>query len=347
MSDELKKLYDQMQEMLQDLSPEELQEQLDQMDVGQEALEKELDRALEQFKQLEWEVKMEDAISELKELAEKQKDLASETKSSETPSEELQKKQEELNKEFEEVTKELEELRKMNDDLKNPNSMMDSKSEEESIKKSQQESSDELEKDKKKKAAEKQEKAAEEMDKMAQQMESMMSQEEEEELEEDMDALRALLENIISLSFEEEALMNEINHTDALDPRYIELGQAQRNLKDDAKMVEDSLYALSLRVVQIASAVNREIGLVNHHMEKALGGFGDRETASIATNQQYVMTSFNNLALLLDEALKQMQNQKSVKTQELATAISQGVQARSRLQKLGTSKNARGFRQAT
>ena len=57
MSDELKKLYDQMQEMLQDLSPEELQEQLDQMDVGQEALEKELDRALEQFKQLEWEVK--------------------------------------------------------------------------------------------------------------------------------------------------------------------------------------------------------------------------------------------------------------------------------------------------
>lgn len=313
MSDELKKLYDQMQEMLQDLSPEELQEQLDQMDVGQEALEKELDRALEQFKQLEWEVKMEDAISELKELAEKQKDLASETKSSETPSEELQKKQEELNKEFEEVTKELEELRKMNDDLKNPNSMMDSKSEEESIKKSQQESSDDLEKDKKKKAAEKQEKAAEEMDKMAQQMESMMSQEEEEELEEDMDALRALLENIISLSFEEEALMNEINHTDALDPRYIELGQAQRNLKDDAKMVEDSLYALSLRVVQIASAVNREIGLVNHHMEKALGGFGDRETASIATNQQYVMTSFNNLALLLDEALKQMQNQKECK----------------------------------
>ena len=190
--------------------------------------------------------------------------------------------------------------------------MMDLKSEEESIKKSQQESSDDLEKDKKKKAAEKQEKAAEEMDKMAQQMESMMSQEEEEELEEDMDALRALLENIISLSFEEEALMNEINHTDVLDPRYIELGQAQRNLKDDAKMVEDSLYALSLRVVQIASAVNREIGLVNHHMEKALGGFR-QETASIATNQQYIMTSFNNLALLLDEALKQMQNQKECK----------------------------------
>ena len=41
MSDELKAIRPDAG-MLQDLSPEELQEQLDQMDVGQEALEKEL-----------------------------------------------------------------------------------------------------------------------------------------------------------------------------------------------------------------------------------------------------------------------------------------------------------------
>ena len=95
--------------------------------------------------------------------------------------------------------------------------------------------------------------------------------------------------------------MHEISQTDDQDPRYVELGQEQRKLKDDAALVEDSLYALSMRVREIASAVNREIGLVNHHMEKALGGFGNRETNAIAMNQQYVMTSFNNLALLLDE----------------------------------------------
>ena len=40
-------------------------------------------------------------------------------------------------------------------------------------------------------------------------------------------------------------------------------------------MVEDSLFALSMRIPQLA-AVNREIGLVNRHMGKALDGFGDR-----------------------------------------------------------------------
>ena len=68
-----------------------------------------------------------------------------------------------------------------------------------------------------------------------------------------------------------------------------------------------------MRIPQLASAVNREIGLVNRHMGKAIDGFGDRLTADIAMNQQYVMTSFNNLALLLDEALQQMQQQQAQK----------------------------------
>ena len=70
--------------------------------------------------------------------------------------------------------------------------------------------------------------------------------------------------------------MAELKLTDEQDPRYVNHGQAQRKLKDDAVMVEDSLFALSMRIPQLASAVNREIGLVNRHMGKALDGFGDR-----------------------------------------------------------------------
>ena len=151
------------------------------------------------------------------------------------------------------------------------------------------------------------------MEQLAQQMEAMQQQSESESASEDMDALRALLENILTLSFEEELLMSELKATNEQDPRYVGHGQNQRKLKDDAVMVEDSLFALSMRIPQLASAVNREIGLVNRHMGKALEGFGDRLTADIAMNQQYVMTSFNNLALLLDEALQQMQQQQAQK----------------------------------
>ncbi|MGY8916687.1 MAG: hypothetical protein ACKVJ6_00315 [Flavobacteriales bacterium] len=308
MSDELKELYEKMQELMEDMDPDEMQKQLEKMDVSQDAMEKELDRALEQFKQLEWEVKMEEVVDEIKELAKKQEELSEKTEKEELSSEDLKKEQDKLNEEFEEVKKKINELEKDNSELENSNPMLNSEEQEESISEDQKESSEDLEKGKEKKAAEKQKSAADKMKELAQKMESMQMQSEEESEEEDMEALRALLENIITLSFDGEQLMSDLRTTESQDPRYVTHGQTQRKLKDESKMVADSLFALSLRVRQLASAVNREIGLVNHHMDKALDGFTDRKTSHIVTNQQYVMTSFNNLALLLDEALKQMQN---------------------------------------
>ena len=310
MSDELKELYEEMQRLMEQMDPEsmeQIQEQLENMQVDQESLEKELDRALEQFKQLEYEVKMEEAIDDLKELAEKQADLAEKTRNEEGSNDSLQAEQDSLNKAFEEIQKELDDLEKSNEELENPNTTMDREEERESIQEKMNDSSDQLEQSKNKKASQNQQSAAEEMQQMAQQLESLMQQSSEEALEMDMDALRELLENIIQLSFEEEGLMADLRNTSKNDPAYVVHGQTQRRLKDDARMVEDSLFELSMRIPQLAPAVNREVGLVNHHMALALGSFGDRETDIITTNQQYVMTSFNNLALMLDDALQQMQ----------------------------------------
>lgn len=316
MSDELKAMYEEMQRLMDEMDPkalEQIQEQLEDMQVDQESLEKELDRALEQFKQLEYEVKMEEAIQDLKDLAEKQKELAEQTRNEESPSDSLKAEQDALNEEFDEIQERLDQLDKDNQELENPNATMDRDEERESIEQKMNESSDQLEQEKTKKASQKQQQAADEMQQMAEQMASMMQQQSEESLEIDMDALRALLENIIDLSFDEEGLMEDLRTTSDNDPAYVLHGQTQRRLKDDARMVEDSLFELSLRIPQLAPAVNREIGLINHHMEQALGGFGDRETDLITTNQQYVMTSFNNLALMLDDALQQMQQEMAQK----------------------------------
>jgi hypothetical protein len=126
-----------------------------------------------------------------------------------------------------------------------------------------------------------------------------------------MEALRALLENIITLSFDQEDLMEVLRRTDKKDPRYVAHGQVQRKLKTDAKMVEDSLFALSKRITQLQAPVNREISLVNENMLDAIDHLGERQTDQVNMHQQYVMTSFNNLALLLDEALQQMQEESS------------------------------------
>jgi hypothetical protein len=309
MTPELQKMMEEMQRMMEELNKEEIQKELDKMDLSNEDLEKELDRALEQFKQLEFEQKMEKTIEKMEKLAEEQEKLANESEKKESNSDELKSKQDSLNKEFEELQKEMDELEKMNEELENPNGMPDTENQEQEIEQEQKKSSDELSKSKKSSASKSQKSAAKKMQDMADQMQMAMESQEQEQQEEDMESLRALLENIITLSFDQESLMNNFGKIDNKDPNYNKLGQTQRKLKDDAKMVEDSLFALSKRVPQVSAAVNREINLVNENMEKALASIPDRRTPEITSSQQYVMTSFNNLALMLDEALKQMQQQ--------------------------------------
>ncbi len=311
MTPEMEKMMEELQKLMEELDKEKIQEELDKMEMSAEDMEKELDRALEEFKQLEVEQKMEKAIEKLEKLAEKQEALSKESEKKDANSEELKKQQDELNKEFEELQKEKEELEKLNEELQDPNEIPDTKQQEEEIKKDQKESSDDLQKNKKSSASKSQKSAAQKMKDMANQMEMAMQGGAEEKQQEDMEALRALLENIITLSFDQESLMADFRSIDLKDPNYSKLGQTQRKLKDDAKMVEDSLFALSMRVPEISAAVNREINQVNENMERALKGVPDKKTAEITTSQQYVMTSFNNLALMLDEALKQMQNQAS------------------------------------
>jgi hypothetical protein len=311
MTPELQKMMEELQKMMDELNKEEIEEQLEKMDLSNEDMEKELDRALEQFKQLEWEQKMEEAMDELEKLAEQEEKLSEESEQKDSKPEEIKEKQDQLNEDFEKLQEELKEIEKLNQELENPNEMPKTGEKQEGIKQDMNKSSEELQKEQKSKASKSQKSAAQKMKEMKDQMASSMQSNQEEKQQEDMEALRALLENIITLSFDQELLMDDFKKVDTKDPKFNKYAQTQRKLKDDSKMVEDSLFALSKRVPQLSAAVNHEINLVNQNMDGALVEISERKLPQITTHQQYVMTSFNNLALMLDEALKQMQKQSS------------------------------------
>lgn len=309
MSPEMKEMYKKLEELMKKLDQDDIRKELEKLEMSNEDLEKNLDRTLELFKQMEFEQDFEKAMKDLEKLAEDQKELSKETKEGNKSKEELKEEQEKLNKKFEDVKKELDELEKQNEELESPNDLPKTDEKEKEISEEMEKSSEELENNKKKKASESQQNAGEKMEEMAEQMQAAMASQQAQQAQEDMDDLRALLENIIQLSFDQEEIMNTLQSLDRKDPKYVELGRKQKKLEDDSKMVEDSLFALSKRVAQIAPIVNKEIGKVNANIEKALAAIGERKTGEAATHQQYAMTSYNNLALLLDEALQQMQMQ--------------------------------------
>ncbi|MFH0894909.1 MAG: hypothetical protein V2A54_10785, partial [Bacteroidota bacterium] len=121
MNDELQKLMDELQKLMEKADKQKTQDMLEKMKMSNKDLEKELDRNLEIFKQLEFEQKLQDVIDKLRELSEKQENLSKETEKKNADQDALKKEQDALNKEFEKLSEEMKDLKEKNEQLENPN----------------------------------------------------------------------------------------------------------------------------------------------------------------------------------------------------------------------------------
>ena len=311
LDEETKKLYEELEKLLQEQRPNdaELQKLLSKLDNRERNLERELERALELFKQLQFEQKLDNVTNKLEELATEQQELSEKTAQKQEDNKQLQQEQENIKQEFEDLKKELEDLKQLNDKLQNPNQMNEEQmqQEQQQIEQDMQQGQQQLEKNQNKKASESQQKAGEKMKQMAQQMEQMQSSMSMSGMQQNLDNLRDILENLIKLSFDQEGLMKDFRGVNQTDPRFITLSQQQLSLRDNAKVIEDSLFALSKKVFQLESFVTREVAQMNQSMDNSMKELRDRNVGRATAQQQLAMTSMNNLALMLNDALKQMQ----------------------------------------
>jgi hypothetical protein len=308
MDDELKDLLEKLEKLMNKDSKEDIKENLENVEQSAEDMKKQLDRSLEMLKKLQLNEKIDDVEKELRELAKEQAVLKDEIEKNSVTKEEALKKQEEVNKKFEELKKKMDELDKLNDALAKPMELGNQDEKKEQITKDLKESSKEIGDGKGKKAGEKQKSAAEQMEEMAEELDKKQKEANKQEAEEDINTLRGILKNLVSLSFDQESVMNSFSKVSDTDPAYRKYGRKQRTIVDESKIIKDSLEALALRQPKIASFIDKELGDIKRNFAATIEDVDEHRKRDLAYHQQSSMTSFNNLALLLNEALESMQN---------------------------------------
>lgn len=317
MSEEMQQLMEQIEELMQQLEKDQALDMMEEMQMNDSEMEKELDRMLELFKQLELEQEMKEMLSELDQLSKEQEALQKETeKSTSDPQnaqdqEALKQQQEAINEQFEQLQEEMKDIQEKNNSLENPQKMEDYQKDMEDIKQDLELSKQELQKQQNDKAAKSQKNAAKAMKEMAESMQSNMQAGQMEQLQLDMASLRQLLENLVGLSFDQEDLITALDETNINTPAYTSLVQDQFKLKDDFRLVEDSLQALSKRVFQIESFVTGKVTDINRSLQQSIDELEERKKVQAGRLQQLTMTNINDLALMLSEVLNQMQQQMS------------------------------------
>jgi hypothetical protein len=321
MDDELKKLMDKLEKMLEELQKKEALDKMDDMKMSNEYLEKELDRMLELFKKMEFDQKLQETADKLEKLAERQEALAKEQEKNPDgkdakDAEKLKEQQEKLKEELKEAKKDVQDLKKLNEETKSEQDFKEIEKNLETAEKQMDDAQQNQEQKQNSKASQNQKGASNNMKNASKKMSEMKAKMEQEQNAEDMQAIRQLLENIVQLSFDEEKLMNNVKTTNINNPKYVDLMKEQQRVRENSKMVEDSLFALAKRQEQIKSFITKEITSVNKYLAKSIDDMEDRNIIKALTNQQFVMTGYNNLALMLSEALQQMQQQMSESQQQ-------------------------------
>lgn len=305
---ESKQLYEQLKQMLERKQDEKASDLMNKLSRKERNLERDLDRALKLFKQMQLEQKVNNIAENLEKQAENLEKQADENAKKNETSQDQQQQQEKSQEDFKNTQEQLKELEKEadKDELSKPESM---ENEQQEIQKDMDDATKNMKSNQGKQAASKQKKSAKSMRAMSKSLKESMQSAEMQEMEENIDDLRNILDNLITLSFGQERVMKDFRGMSLQDPRVAKLSQEQLKLQDDAKIIEDSLNALASRVVQIQSFVTRELTNMKSYMDESVQQLRERRLSMASSKQQFAMTSINNLALMLSDVLKNMQQQ--------------------------------------
>lgn len=327
---EVQKLMEELQEKMDQLNPEDFKEQLDQLQMNDERLKESLERTLELLKQLEVQQKVDEMRNKLQNLEAKQRVLQEKTDNAESAEEldQIAEQQESLNEQMESLQEDMQELSEMKSETQTPDQeqMEQMKEQAEQTKqdmedaqqKTQEASEQRQEGGRKNKqqsqesqqgASESQQKAADQMQQMSEQLSEMQMNMQMQQDQQNLESLRELLENLLSLSFDQEDLRNEVQNLRYGDPSLQDRSQEQKNLQDDMELVSDSLDALAKRMFMIQNFVMEESDKITRNMGESQEFFRNKQVQRVTYHQQEAMTSINNLANMLSDIMKQVQDQ--------------------------------------
>ncbi len=154
-----------------------------------------------------------------------------------------------------------------------------------------------------------QQRAADQLQQLADALRQDQNDAELEQATENYEDLRALTENLLKLSFDQEEVQAALRRVRANDPALKQKSATQQRLRDDMGHVEDSLEALAGRVPQIKQELLDRTRRITANLDDALESLDERQIAQAGVYQQEARTDMNALASLLVDALNQVQMQ--------------------------------------
>lgn len=313
-SDELKKALEQMRKTLEQLNRNMTQDQMNNMQLDEEKFKKSIERTMNLLKRIQIEQKIDELLKRTERMNEKQEELTKQTEKS-NPND--QQQNEKLGDQQEEISKELQNLEKTMEDLKDKmQDMTDVPQEEleklmEEFNKQQNEqlskqASQNLKQGQKQSAQKNQKQLSNNMQQMQQMMQQMKDQMMQQNQMQTFTDMMRIIDNLLSLSKKQEELKNQSQKLDPNSLQYQTLAQQQNEIKNNLNKLLDQLAQLSQKTFAVTPEMGKALGLANKNMEQSLSNMQNRNPKNSAMFQQEAMGNMNQAVMMMKSQLESM-----------------------------------------
>lgn len=309
-SDELKKLFDEFNELAKQFDLKKFDQLSKEMDSSLDNLSKQLDKNMQLLKKMKVEQKIERVINELRKLSESEKNL-------------LEKlvKRSDLNQISEGEKVNLSLLKNLENDyngaleynktLDKPMNLFNFDNEFSNINENYKKIINDSENGNKRKTSSEIEMNIKGLDQLVFAMDQMLKSNKKKQNKANIEDMKQILENLILVSFDQEKLLNKLTSIDFNNPLINDLKIIQKNLEGQVVFIKDSLYALSKRTPEISSVINKEMLALETSLNFSFNNLESGNIGGSRMYQQYGITAANNLALFLSEALENIKKQQN------------------------------------
>jgi hypothetical protein len=304
MSEELKDLMEELNKMMEQMNDNIMDKLQEQLDISLDDLSKQLDKNLEMLKKMKIEQQLNQIVDQISELKEEQDKLIDSLDSNSDMSK-IAEEQENIKKDLNDLQEQYQKIQDENSELDDMLPLLDFNNEFNDLKEKINESIENQNKNNKSKSKNSMQNNSQSMENLAFMMQQMIDSAFEEANAESLEDLLQILDNLIIFSHNQEKLITTPN---TIEYQY-EILKDQKKLFNDFSVIKDSLYALSRREPSINTVVNKEIVSIENQFRNTDKQLTEGRIQQGKMHQQMILTSVNNLALFMSEAIKNMQQQ--------------------------------------
>ncbi len=322
-SPELQEAQRKMEEALKQLNEQQLREALKNLEFNEEEFQKKLERAKELLERMQLERQMDEALKRFDDLIQKQENLQQEAKQTNPQNKEklaeLKKEQEALAKEERKLDEQLKNLSEQME--KNPKaeqlpmqelSKLNEQRKEDNLQKELQEASKALSESKPQQAEAKQQQAVLKMQSQKKQLSELRQEMKRQKKQEVLQALQQATQSALSLSQEQEALMEDVRkrqmaqNPDALREKMTE----QNDVKELLKQLQEEVSQIGKKSSELRQSMMSQLQKAEAEMNAAIEMLDQRNSLIAAQRMNNAMALLNEFGNQASDAMAQMMGQK-------------------------------------